>query len=206
MDCTVCILFMLSLTDSADVFVTFCLSWLSCGVICSFHRFQRLSLFWSIRTGKAPRESQKLYTLSEPPARDAIIKYDYNIGRTHICMSVVRVGMLYFTCKRIIYQTFDLDLRTVCSNRYNFRFVNNVGMITFLGAFAKLRKATVTFMSVCCMGELGSHWTDFDETWYLSPFSKICLQNSRFIKIWPEWRVLHMKTFWHFRRYLVKFF
>jgi hypothetical protein len=37
----------------------------------------------------------------------------------------------------------------------------------FLGAFAKLRKATISFvMSVCLsdrMEELGSHWTDFQE-------------------------------------------
>ena len=39
----------------------------------------------------------------------------------------------------------------------------------FLGAFAKLQKATVRFvMSVClclsgCMEQHGSHWTDFDE-------------------------------------------
>jgi hypothetical protein len=198
---------MLSLTDSADVFVTFCLSWLSCGVICSFHRFQRLSLFWPIRTGKAPRENQKLYTLSEPSARDAILKYDYNIGRKHICMNVVRRGVLSFTCKRIIYQTFDLDLRTVCSNRYNFRFVNNVGMITICRRDSPdCEKRLLPSCPSVCMEELCSYWTDFDETWYLSLFSKIYLQNSGFIKIRPEWRVLHMKTFWHFRRYVAKFF
>jgi hypothetical protein len=46
----------------------------------------------------------------------------------------------------------------------------------FLGAFTKLRKATISFvMSVrpsVCMKELGFHWTDFDETWYLSFFRK----------------------------------
>ena len=52
----------------------------------------------------------------------------------------------------------------------------SVRFLTFLGAFAKLRKATTTFdMSVCPsvrlsvrssvrMEELGSHWTDFDQT------------------------------------------
>ena len=42
----------------------------------------------------------------------------------------------------------------------------------FLGAFAKLRKATMSFvtsvrLSVCLsvrMQRLGSYWTDFDET------------------------------------------
>jgi len=48
----------------------------------------------------------------------------------------------------------------------------------FLGAFAKSRKATISFvmsirLSVCpsfCMELLGSHWTDFHEIWYLKIF------------------------------------
>ena len=43
-----------------------------------------------------------------------------------------------------------------------------------LGVFAKLRKVTTTYiMSVCPsvhMGQLGSHWTNFYEIWYLSTF------------------------------------
>ena len=47
----------------------------------------------------------------------------------------------------------------------------------FLGPFAKLRKATISFvMSVCPSSvhgeQLGSHWTDSDKTWYLSLFRK----------------------------------
>jgi len=46
----------------------------------------------------------------------------------------------------------------------------------FLGAFAKLRKVTISFiMSICLsvppsvrMEQLGSHWTDFHEILYLS--------------------------------------
>jgi hypothetical protein len=34
--------------------------------------------------------------------------------------------------------------------------------LAFLGALAKLRKATVSFVHVH-MEQLGSHWTDFDE-------------------------------------------
>jgi hypothetical protein len=60
----------------------------------------------------------------------------------------------------------------------------------FLGAFAKLRKATINFvMSVCPsvrMEQLGSHWADFHEIWYLKMFWKICLENPSFIKIWQE--------------------
>jgi hypothetical protein len=47
----------------------------------------------------------------------------------------------------------------------------------FLGTFAKLRKATFSFvMSVRPsdrMEQLDSHWTDFYEIWNLSVFSKI---------------------------------
>jgi hypothetical protein len=48
----------------------------------------------------------------------------------------------------------------------------------FLGAFAKLRKATVSFvLSVCLfafvrMELLGCHWTGFHEIWYFSIFRK----------------------------------
>ena len=46
----------------------------------------------------------------------------------------------------------------------------------FLCALAKLRKETRNFiMSVCPsvrMEQLGFHWTDFDETWYLRLFRK----------------------------------
>jgi hypothetical protein len=46
----------------------------------------------------------------------------------------------------------------------------------FLGEFAKLPKATISFvMSVCpsvCMEQLGSHWMDFHEILYLSIFQK----------------------------------
>jgi hypothetical protein len=45
----------------------------------------------------------------------------------------------------------------------------------FSGAFAKLRKATVSFVLVCLsarMQHLGSHWTDFHEISYLSIFRK----------------------------------
>jgi len=60
----------------------------------------------------------------------------------------------------------------------------------FLGTFAKLRKTTISFvMSVrpsVRMEQLGSHWTDFHEIWYLSIFSKVCWENSSFIKLWQE--------------------
>ena len=54
------------------------------------------------------------------------------------------------------------------------------------GAFAKLRKATISFVMSVCLSirteQLGSHWTDLQQVWYLSIFSKICLENSSFTK------------------------
>jgi hypothetical protein len=53
-------------------------------------------------------------------------------------------------------------------------------LFTFLGMFARLWKATISFvMSVClfvrpsvCMDQLGSHQTDIHWTWYLGIFTK----------------------------------
>jgi hypothetical protein len=50
-----------------------------------------------------------------------------------------------------------------------------------LGAFVKLRKATISFVMPFCLSvrpsvrplkELGSHLTDFHEIWYVSIFRK----------------------------------
>ena len=70
------------------------------------------------------------------------------------------------------------------------------------GAFAKLRKAVIKF--IVSVGpsvrtkKLGSCWTDFHEIWYSSYFPKIWRQNSSFIHIWQEWRMLYIKTNIHF--------
>jgi len=50
--------------------------------------------------------------------------------------------------------------------------VKNSFLLLFLGAFAKLRKATTVFAMSGCLGQLGSHWTDFHEICYLSIFRK----------------------------------
>ena len=56
----------------------------------------------------------------------------------------------------------------------------------FLGAFAKLLKATISFVTSVClsvrMEQLGSHWTDFHEIWYLNVFETTCRENSSFKK------------------------
>jgi len=44
------------------------------------------------------------------------------------------------------------------------------------------------------MEQLGSHWTDFREVWYLSIFRKCAEKILNFIKICQEWGVLYMTT------------
>jgi len=48
--------------------------------------------------------------------------------------------------------------------------------IGFLGAFAKLRKAIISFLMSIRLSvrieQLGSHWTDFHEFWYVVIFRK----------------------------------
>jgi hypothetical protein len=44
------------------------------------------------------------------------------------------------------------------------------------------------------MEQRGSHWMDFHENWYLSIFLNIRWENSCFITIWQEKRILYMKT------------
>jgi hypothetical protein len=53
------------------------------------------------------------------------------------------------------------------------------GCLRFLGAFAQLRKATISFVMSVRMEHLVSHWTDFHEFLYLSIFRK----KTRFLKI-----------------------
>ena len=42
----------------------------------------------------------------------------------------------------------------------------------YLRVFAKVRKATSSFVTSVRLEQLGSHWTDFDETSYLRLFRK----------------------------------
>jgi hypothetical protein len=71
-----------------------------------------------------------------------------------------------------------------------------------LGAFAKLRKATISFaMSVrpsvrpsVRMEQLSSHWTDF-MNFDFERFFEICRANRSLIKIWQALRLLYLNTY-----------
>jgi hypothetical protein len=56
------------------------------------------------------------------------------------------------------------------------------------------------------MEQLGSHWTDFHEIWYVGIFSNICPENSSLIKIGQEYLVIYVRTTRHFWSYLAQFF
>jgi len=74
-----------------------------------------------------------------------------------------------------------------------------------LGTFAKLRKATPSFvMSVC------PYWTRLPPNWFSwnvvsEYFSKTYRANSSFIKIWHEQRVLYIRTNKHLWSFLNQF-
>jgi len=79
----------------------------------------------------------------------------------------------------------------------------NAGFLTFLGAFAKQGNVTVSFvMSLSVrllfrMEQPCSHWRDFSRNLVFECFSKICGENSNFIKMRQE-VLLYMKTNIHF--------
>jgi hypothetical protein len=59
----------------------------------------------------------------------------------------------------------------------NYHYINIMSSRSYvLGAFAKLRRATISFnVSVCptfLMEQLGSHWKDYHESLYMKIFRK----------------------------------
>ena len=56
------------------------------------------------------------------------------------------------------------------------------------------------------MERLGSNWMDFDVIGYLSIFSTFCRENSSFIYVGEEKRILHMKSCLHFWSCVQTFF
>jgi hypothetical protein len=66
------------------------------------------------------------------------------------------------------------------------------------------------YLSVCLpVGtvQLGCHWTDFHEVWYLSIFRKYFEKIQVLLKRdWQEWRVLYMNTSVYLQTYLAEFF
>jgi hypothetical protein len=65
-------------------------------------------------------------------------------------------------------------------NKYHMTFRIQYVIPRISGAFAKLQKAIISFVTSAClsvrpsvpMEQFGSHWTDFNEIWYLRIFRK----------------------------------
>jgi len=87
--------------------------------------------------------------------------------------SAVSIWHFVFCCQ---YMTLCVLLSVHCvwmfSTVYTTNLISQKPCVVLLGTYAKLWKVTISFvMSVhpsICMVQLGSHWTDFNEIWYLS--------------------------------------
>ena len=96
----------------------------------------------------------------------------------------------------------DKHLQSVCLrlDRSVGKYCDNGQRVvcSFLGAFAKLRKATVSFVMYVRPHETTRLPLDgFSSNLILEYFSKICRKNLSSIKIWREWRALYMKPSTH---------
>ena len=79
-------------------------------------------------------------------------------------------------------------------------------LLFLLGAFPKLRIATIGYvMLVCPHGTARLPLNSFSLNLILEYFSKIYWENSNFNEIWQEWRVLDLKTDIHFWSYPAEF-
>ena len=92
-------------------------------------------------------------------------------------------------------------LSSICILLYSIFVFDLCSVITFLGAFAKLRKATISFMfvrpSVRPHGTTRLPLTDFHEIWYLSIFRKSVDRTQVFLKtnknkIYFTWRPIYI--------------
>ena len=59
----------------------------------------------------------------------------------------------------------------------------NCFSLNFYALFTKLRKVTISFVRLFArMEQLGCHWLDFYDIWYLCIFSKICRKSQVSLK------------------------
>jgi hypothetical protein len=81
-------------------------------------------------------------------------------------------------------KTLSLVVGAVCHASIQKRF--KTYRVLFFRLIRKIAKSDYWLRDVrsSAWEQLGTHWTDFDETWYLRGFfSKICLENSSLIKM-----------------------
>jgi len=83
--------------------------------------------------------------------------------------------VLIETCETPWHCSWNIETRNRLQSIKGFSPKNNIFCWFWdLGAFARLRKATINFVMPVRpsvrMGQLGSHWMDFREIWYLIVF------------------------------------
>jgi len=122
------------------------------------------------------------------------------ITQSECVYCAVRTENLYVIQVNLVFKVLGGDFNVVFECRWLFCYkADNVYTVTFLGAFVKWRQATFSvFISVSPsdrMEQLGSHWRDFDENWYLSIFRQ------SFVKIQSD-----MKTYVYLGQYLAQLF
>jgi hypothetical protein len=126
-----------------------------------------------------------------------------NVAQRHVGIWTCAIQLLCYTADVRTSYAFLTPLWVTSPTVGASNTVRGLSCNSFLGAFAKLRKVTISFvMSVCPYVEterLGSHWTDFHELWYFSvllePIEQIQVllksdKNSRYFT-WSPICILH---------------
>ena len=115
-----------------------------------------------------------------------------------VCICLTRFKVQSYTCWPHVF------LCAICISEQTAITVFPYAEITgwFLGIFAKLQKAAISFiMSACpsvCMEQLGSHWMNFYEMWYLSTFWKSVKKIQVSLKVTRIMGVLHEYIYYIF--------
>jgi len=115
-------------------------------------------------------------------------------------LSIIRSFSLYTQQWCMTYRFDDSSLAS-CQQTSMYCCVYSENHIIFLGAFADVRKATVSFVICVCPSE----WKNSSRTGRIFMkfyFSKICREISVFVKMCQEYRVLHMETYVYLWQYL----
>jgi hypothetical protein len=132
------------------------------------------------------------------------------------CGSSLRMNVTYAALNMIKIRRNE---RSQAMPFYPYRMMSDLSIIVaaifiilpFLVVFAKLRKANINFLISICPS-VSSHGTTrlpadrFSWNYVFGYFSKACLENSSFIKMWQKQRIFYVKTVIPFRSELTRLF
>ena len=166
------------------MWVTLCFGWYLCSLVC-YWKFSFLGALAKLRKATVSfimsvRPSVRLHGTTELPL-DGFLWNSIYQNCSKICREYTSFIKMWQE-ERVLYVKIYVYLWLSRQSAGIFGKKNDPkavrlppsSFVKFLGALAKLRKATTIFaVSVSVrMEQLYSHWTDFDETWYLSFFRK----------------------------------